>query len=174
MSQLSGEGVQSRGSGRLIWFFSTSLSLSTSYLPVLLNVQKKKNSRGGIAEETHGKMSSEIKRTMAFYDLKPSPSNAWFMWKNSGAKRSTYTEEHYHQSRVPTGAVYLRWAKIIRIYNCVEIWTLLSVSGTKSRAILMSVWKMWSYFWPLFSTVLFESQTNTVAALSHTKKFHTT
>lgn len=71
-------GFKIRGSGRLIWFFSTSLSLSTSYLPVLLNVRKKKkkNSRGGIAKETHGKMSSEIKRTMAFYDLKPSPSNA--------------------------------------------------------------------------------------------------
>lgn len=41
-----------------------------------LKCTKKKNSRGGIAEETHGKMSSEIKRTMAFYDLKPSPSNA--------------------------------------------------------------------------------------------------
>lgn len=47
MSQLSGEGVQSRGSVRLIWFFSTSLSLSTSYLPVLLNVQKKKKKIAG-------------------------------------------------------------------------------------------------------------------------------
>lgn len=37
-----------------------------------LKCAQKKDSRGGIAEETHGKMSSEMKRTMAFYDLKPS------------------------------------------------------------------------------------------------------
>lgn len=92
MSQLSGEGVQSRGSGRLIWFFSTSLSLSTSYLPVLLNVQKK-NSRGGIAEETHGKMSSEIKRTMAFMTLN-------LRLRTHDLCGST-AEEHVHRETLP-------------------------------------------------------------------------
>lgn len=59
---------------------------------MLLNVQKK-NSRGGIAEETHGKMSSEIKRTMAFMTLN-------LRLRTHDLCGST-AEEHVHRETLP-------------------------------------------------------------------------